>query len=192
MTSTRSLADAALFERDWRRAGRPVAGNLAVGAYAAAMVFGMIGDEPGRRHWIEIITIALLPHPDRFDRPTTHWRATLDALLALHLDDPRGGAEAARTRPRRTSTVPTANRSLWLPWYAAAWAEASVLADHPDREERLRVAAASLHGNDIAGAIVDRAVALHHGRTDLLGEIAHRLNAAGCTYQADRTTRLAR
>ena len=52
-TSTRSCR-AELFERDWRRAGRPVAGNLAVGAYAAAMTFGMLADDARRARWIEI------------------------------------------------------------------------------------------------------------------------------------------
>ena len=37
------VANVELFDRDWRRAGRPVAADLAVGAYAAAMVYGMLG-----------------------------------------------------------------------------------------------------------------------------------------------------
>jgi hypothetical protein len=28
--------------------------------------------------------------------------------------------------------------ALWRPWYAALWAEAAVLASHPDAEDRLR------------------------------------------------------
>ena len=129
------LVDAALFEQDWRRSGRPVTGNLAVGAYAAAMVFGMIGDEAGRKHWTEI-TIALLPHPDRFASADTTWRVTFDALLALHLDDPQAALKLLERSPDAPASVPTANRALWVPWYAAAWAEASVLAGHPEIEER--------------------------------------------------------
>ncbi len=86
---------AAPFERDWYRSGQPVAGNLAVGAYAAATVFGMIGDPSARDRWIGI-TRGLVPSPDRFDGKHVIWRATFDALLALHLDDPVSACDTWR------------------------------------------------------------------------------------------------
>ncbi len=187
-TTVTSYAD--LFERDWRRAGRPVAGNLAVGAYAAAMVHGMLGDADARERWAEI-TRALLPSPERFEPAASLWRVTLDALVALHhgeaqvASDLLGGSAESR--------VPAANPNdkVWLPWYTGAWAEASVLAARPDAGERLQQAAQSTYGNEIVSTIVERARALHERRLELLDGVARRFTAAGCTYQAQRTATLA-
>ena len=164
---------AALFERDWHRAGRPVAGNLAVGAYAAATVFGMLGDSAARDRWIEI-TRGLVPSPERFEGSHVIWRVTLDALLALHLDDPESACEYLDVAPAPDtfSTDPTA--PLWAPWYAAAWVEAGVLAGRPDAGARFERARSYIRGNGIAVAIVDRAAAVHDGRPDLLDGIADR------------------
>ena len=98
------VANAELFERDWRRAGRPVAGNLAVGAYAAAMVHGMLGDTDARDRWIEI-TRALLPSPERFEPQANLWRVTLDAFLALHLGQPHVAIELLGNAPEPRGPV---------------------------------------------------------------------------------------
>ena len=182
---------AALFERDWYRAGQPVAGNLAVGAYAAAMVFGMIGDPSARDRWIGI-TRGLVPSPDRFEGEHVIWRVTFDALLALHLDDPESACEHldAAPAPDTFSTDPTA--PLWASWYAAAWVEAGVLAGRPDAGARFERALSYIRGNGIAVAIVDRAAALHDGRRGELAGIADRFGSAGCRYQQERTATLAR
>ena len=98
------VANAELFERDWRRAGRPVAGNLAIGAYAAAMVHGMLGDTDARDRWIEI-TRALLPSPERFEPHANLWRVTLDAFLALHLGQPHVAIELLGNAPEPRGPV---------------------------------------------------------------------------------------
>ena len=183
------VANAELFERDWRRAGTPVASNLAIGAYAAATVHGMLGDPDARDRWIEI-TQALLPPPEQFDQHVHLWKVTLDAFLALHLDQPHAANELLRYAPEPR---PVANPSwnTWLPWYTAAWAEASVLTAQPDAGKRLRRAAQATYGNGIVATIVERAKALHERRPERLDAYSRRFTAAGCNYQARRTITLA-
>ena len=129
-----ALADAKLFERDWRRAGTPVAGNLAIGAYAAAMVHGMLGHGNARARWIEI-TRSLLPTPDRFATSDHLWRVTLDALLALHCGEPETANELLMTVPEQRFAVAQNQFLLWVPWYMAVWAETAALTAHPDTDE---------------------------------------------------------
>jgi predicted ATPase/DNA-binding CsgD family transcriptional regulator len=183
-------AYAELFERDWRRAGRPVAGNLAVGAYAAAMVHGMLGDGDARDRWIEI-TQGLLPSPEQFEPREYLWKVTLDALLALHLGEPQVASELLGNTPEPRVPDVNPNENVWLPWYTAAWAEASVLTAQPDAGERLRHAAQSTYGNEIVATIIERARALHDRRPERLDRIGRQFIAAGCTYQAQRTATLA-
>ena len=183
------VANAELFERDWRRAGTPVASNLAIGAYAAATVHGMLGDPDARDRWIEI-TQALLPPPERFDQHVHLWKVTLDAFLALHLDQPHAANELLRNAPEpRPVAHPSWN--TWLPWYTAAWAEASVLTAQPDAGKRLRRAAQATYGNEIVATIVERAKALHERRPERLDAYSRQFTAAGCNYQARRTITLA-
>jgi len=186
----RVAAAADLFERDWRRAGRPVAGNLAVGSYAAAMVHGMRSDPDGRARWTDI-TLALLPEPEQFGSSENLWRITLDAFLALHLGELDTASGLLSIAPEQRAIVINPNDMVWLPWYVAAWAEASVLLADPEADNRLVHAAGSTYGNDIVAAIVARADALHRRRPELLDDIARRLRAAGCSYQAARTVALA-
>ncbi len=184
------VANAELFERDWRRAGTPVASNLAIGAYAAATVHGMLGDPDARDRWIEI-TQALLPPPERFDQHVHLWKVTLDAFLALHLDQPHVANELLGNTPEPPAPVAHPVRNAWLPWYIAAWAEASVLTAQPDAGERLRRAAQATYGNEIVATIVERAKALHEQRPERLDAYSRRFTAAGCNYQARRTITLA-
>ena len=167
----------------WERAGRPQVGNLSRGAYAAATVHGLRGDEDARVAWSDIA--ATLATPGRAES-RLHFDEFFDAMLLLH----RGSPELAM---RRMTTAPEDLNDwysgLWRPWYAALWAEAAVLtrsADATDRLQRARIAAA---GNPIAAAIVDRAEALHAPRRDnaALTRAAAALHAAGCRYQWART-----
>ena len=100
-----AVSHAQLFEQDWRRAGRPVVGNLAVGAYAAAMVFGMLGDQEARTRWIAI-TKELLSSVDRLHTVYNVWRAVFDGLLALHRDDLARAVELLSVRPGAASRGP--------------------------------------------------------------------------------------
>jgi predicted ATPase/DNA-binding CsgD family transcriptional regulator len=184
-----AVAHAELFEQDWRRAGRPVVGNLAVGTYAAAMAFGMLGDDDGREHWIDI-TRALLLSADRLHASVSIWSLVFDGMLALHRGELEQASEVLSIWPGPELLSASTNHPQWLSWYAATWAEAGVLTAQPDAAARLHDAAELSRDNGIALAMVDRAAALHQGRSDDLVAIAQRLSALGCTYQADRTRAL--
>src|SRR4029077_5373669 len=83
-----TVALATQFREGWERAGRPRAGNLSRGAYAAATVHGLRGDDDARAAWLEIVDALATP-----GRPlsTIHVDEFFDALLLLH----RGQGEAA-------------------------------------------------------------------------------------------------
>jgi hypothetical protein len=109
-------------------------------------------------------------------------RSSEDTVL-LH----RGRAEEAM---RRLATAPEHFRAwfsaMWQPWYAALWAEAAVVAGHPEAASRVRRARRVARDNPVAVAIVARAGALAGGR-DGLAPAAAVLAAAGCRYQWART-----
>ena len=180
--------DGALFEHDWRRAGRPVAGNLAVGAYAAAMVFGMRHDHGSRAHWTSI-TRSLLVRPERLDDPANLWAVVLDVLLALDLGDVR--TALARTPQAPEEPVEDSNQVLWLPWYAAVWAETRVVAGIDVSATQFDASRAVAAGNDIALTAIERARRIAHEPNADLADLADRFTTAGCDYQANRTRLLA-
>ena len=168
------------FREGWEQAGRPRAGNLTRGPYAAAAVHGVRGDDAARAAWLDVV--AALANPIR-PLPGTGYGEFFDALVLLH----RGQAEAAA---QRLLTPPEHLQwwvgGMWRPWYAALWAEAAVLAGHPDAAARIGRARLATMGNPIATAIVDRAAALA-GDRDGLVPAAAALAAAGCRYQWART-----
>ena len=182
------VAHAALFEHDWRQAGRPVAGNLAVGAYAAAMVFGMQRDDGSRAHWTSI-TRSLLVRPERLDDPANLWAVVLDVLLALDDGDVR--TALARTPQTPDEPIEDSNQVLWLPWYAAVWVEARVVAGVGVSAPQFDAARAAAAGNDIALTAIERAHRIAHEPNADLADLAERFTAAGCNYQANRTRSLA-
>jgi hypothetical protein len=71
------------------------------------------------------------------------------------------------------------------------WAETAVLADLPDRRERLELARFVVGRNPVAIAIVDRAAALVDNDHEGMLVAADKLDAAGCAYQRARTLILA-
>ena len=175
-----AVALAGQFREGWERAGRPRAGNLTRGAYAAATVHGLRGDDDTRAEWLDIVDALATP-----GRPMSqiHVDEFFDALLLLH----RGRAEEAM---RRLATAPEHFRAwfsaMWQPWYAALWAEAAVVIGYPEAASRVRRARLVARDNPIAVAIVARAAALA-GDRDGLAPAAAVLAAAGCRYQWART-----
>ena len=175
-----ALALAGRFREGWERAGRPRAGNLTRGAYAAATVHGLRGDDDARAAWLDIVDALATP-----GRPpsTIHFTEFFDALLLLHRG--QGGAAMALL-----GTPPEQFRDwasgMWRPWYAALWAEAAVLTGHPEAAARIRRARLAARDNPVATAIVDRAEALA-GDQGGLAPAAAALAAAGCRYQWART-----
>ena len=175
-----ALALAGQFREGWERAGRPRAGNLTRGAYAAATVHGLRGDGEARAAWLDIVGALATP-----GRPISglHFNEFFDALLLLH----QGGNAAAAAL---LSTPPEQFRNwasgMWRPWYAALWAEAAVLTGHREAAARIRRAQLATLGNPVAAAIVARAAALAGDRGGLVPAAAA-LEAAGCRYQWART-----
>jgi predicted ATPase len=175
-----ALGLAGQFREGWDRAGRPRAGNLVSGAYAAATVHGLRGDDGARAAWLDVVDA--LETPGR-PLPAVHVGEFFDALLLLHRGRSRQAARLLATPPDRFREWYS---GLWRPWYAALWAEAAVLSGHPDAAARVRLARRSTADNPIADAVVDRAAAWP-GDRDGLTAAAAALDAAGCPYQWART-----
>jgi hypothetical protein len=82
-------------------------------------------------------------------------------------------------------------QGIWRPWYAAAWAEAAVLAGEPDAAERIASVQATTAENAVTAALVARAAALAAGDRAGVLAAADALEAAGCRYQWARSLVLA-
>jgi hypothetical protein len=82
-------------------------------------------------------------------------------------------------------------QSIWRPWYAAAWAEAAVLAGQPDAAERIASVRATTAENAVTAALVERAAALAAGARAGVLAAADALETAGCRYQWARSLVLA-
>jgi hypothetical protein len=179
-----------LFRVGWERAGRPVASALCRAAYAVAMVHGMRGDDERRAAWVRV-TIDTGTDPRDLAGWGNSWAPTFDALLALH----RGDLAEAGRRLAADIDDPAVfghwDRELWRPWYAALWAEAAVLGDHPDVAERIRRSRHAARDNPIATAIIERAAAIAARDYDTLAGFAATFAQLGCPYQQARTGRLA-
>ena len=156
--------------------GPAAAGNLSRGAYAAATVHGLRGDDGARAAWLEIVDAVATPGRSLSE---LHFGEFFDALLLLH----RGRAGRA---VRLLDTPPEQFRAwhngMWRPWYAALWAEAAVVSGRRDAAGRIGRARLMTADNPIAAAIVDRAAALAGDRSRLIPAAAA-LQAAGCRYQ---------
>jgi predicted ATPase/DNA-binding CsgD family transcriptional regulator len=174
------------FHEGWSRAGRPRATNLSTTAEAVVFVHGLRGDDEAADEWREVAL--LLARRDYEDGCDSGYVAYFEALLMLH----RGEAERARARlARQPDDLRRWYSGLWRPWYAAAWAEAAVLAGDLEAASRLEQARRVATPNPSALVLVARADALQTGDLTPLPDLAAQLEAAGFTYQAARTRVLA-
>jgi hypothetical protein len=173
------LAGSERFLDAWERTGRPRAPRLGAAAAAVAMIHGLRGDHDARADWLAIAD-QLGATPER----SAGYGAAFDAIVELH----RGRAGAAMDR---TAAEPEQVWKwvtwIWLHWYVALRAEAAALAGHPDARRRITAARATVAGNPIADAQLDRAEALLDGDRDRLLAAAAAFDAAGCRYQWART-----
>jgi predicted ATPase/DNA-binding CsgD family transcriptional regulator len=176
-----------LFRDGWERAGRPRAGNLNRGSYAALAVCGLRGDEDGRAEWLTVVNGMITP---TLPLSEVHHGEFFDALVLLHRDQPDDALALLVTPPEEFTSW---YNGLWRPWYAALWAEAAVLTGHPSATDRIERAMRCAEGNPIAAAIIDRAAALAAAQSDVDSMLAaaERLRTAGCRYQWARTLVLA-
>lgn len=179
------------FLASWQRAGQPVAMNLNVTTYALAMTHGLLGDDDNRALWLGI-TASLIPDPANLADCTTGWAPTFDALVALERGRPEEAAERLSADIDDPALWARFNAALWRPWYAAAWAEAAVLAGHRHVQDRLDRASLAVGQNPVAARLVDRARALAQGDEEGLERAGSALTRLGCRYQARRTRQLIR
>jgi hypothetical protein len=179
------------FRAGWERAGRPVAPNLARGTYAVAMVHGMRGDEQRRETWVRL-TIDIGADSEQLAGFRLGWPLVFDGLLALHRND----AAAAMRRLSTDLDVPELFHHVgavgWRPWYAALWAEATVLEGRTDAAARIERSRGAARDNPIATAMVERAAAINAGDRQALVRLAVTFARLGCPYQQARTARMAR
>ncbi len=178
-----ALGLAELFREGWERAGRPRAGNLSRGAYAAATMYGLRGDDDAMATWLDIVRNIATPGRSLAE---IHFGEFFDALLLLHRGLPEQAVRVLETPPEELNEW---HSGMWRPWYAALWAEAAVLSGHADAAARLQRARLAAAGNPIATAVVDRAAAIdgRDGDRDRLIAAAAALEGAGCRYQWART-----
>jgi predicted ATPase/DNA-binding CsgD family transcriptional regulator len=171
------------YREGWERAGRPRAGNLNRGAYAAATVHGLRGDDDARAAWLDIVGALATPGRSLSEH---HFGEFFDALLLLHRGLPEQAVHVLDTPPEQFQQW---YNGMWRPWYAALWAEAAVLSGHEDAAARIQRARVTTAGNAVATAIVDRAAALDGQDGDRVGltAAAAALADAGCRYQWART-----
>jgi predicted ATPase/DNA-binding CsgD family transcriptional regulator len=176
-----TAAFAEQYREGWERAGRPRVINLNRGAYAAATVHGLRGDDSARAAWIELVNDLMTPGRTT---PNTAYAEFFDALLLLHRGQHQQALQRLAVPPEQLRTW---LNGLWRPWYAAMWAEAAVLTRHPGAADRIRRARLATAGNPIAAAVVGRAAALAGGDRPEMLATATALLAAGCRYQWART-----
>jgi predicted ATPase/DNA-binding CsgD family transcriptional regulator len=171
------------FREGWERAGRPRASNLRTGAYAAAAVHGLRGDDDARAAWLDIVDA--LGAPGR-PRAELHFGEVFDALLLLHRGLPQQAVQVLHTPPGKLTGW---HDSVWRPWYGALWAEAAVMSGQEDAAARVDHVRLTTAENPIATAIVDRTAAWDRrdADRDALTAAAAALEDAGCRYQWART-----
>jgi hypothetical protein len=175
------------FRQGWIEAGRPTIGGVAFAPAAAAMAYGIRGDEQAEREW-EDIRAEMAQVVDPIRGRQTIYRPAFAGIVALH----RGETAVALSHvAKRPESFKPWHDSARRPWYAAVWAEAGVFAALPDRRDRLDRARFVVRSNRIASAIVERAAAVDAGDTEGLLATADAFAAAGCRYQYARSLVLA-
>ncbi|MFF5707263.1 hypothetical protein ACFY7H_32965 [Streptomyces sp. NPDC012794] len=171
------------FRDAWQRAGSPVRAVLGPPAAAMATLHGLRDDKEAHRDWR-----ALLAQVDPSPWNTCGYGAVFDAVLMLHQGRPRAALERTAPEPAQVRRWTT---WIWLHWYVALRAEASVLAAAPDAAARVVEARTAVAGNPVATALVERAAALLDGDGERLIAAAGAFDAAGCRCQSARTLILA-
>ena len=155
-----ALTQSELFRTGWERAGRPLQGNLRIAPYAAATIHALRGDDAARAEWLELAAIFRTPAPAQ---PHTGRRPEqapfgqfFDAVVLLHRGEAAEAVELLRDPPE---SYRGDAGGTWRAWYSTVWAEAAVLGELPDAEERLARARVLTAGNPIAAAVVQRVAA---------------------------------
>jgi len=172
------------FIEGFERAGRPLAGILTRGAWAAATVCGFRGDEAARARWLAIVDAVNLPLrvPGKLSAGVV-----LDSMLLLHRGRFAAAVERLALPPRHQGGW---HGGMWRPWQAAVLAEAAVLAGRDDATDRIAQARAVASGSPVSAGLIRRAEALLAGDEAGLLAAAGLLQAAGCRYDWARSLAL--
>ncbi|MET4611091.1 putative ATPase/DNA-binding CsgD family transcriptional regulator [Rhodococcus sp. PvR044] len=177
------LTRSARFLEAWQRSGRPTGSVLGAAVAGVGMIHGLRDDDGARREWAEVM--------DQLATPAEHaygYRAVYDSMLLLHNGDAGEALERMAPEPGEVWRWVT---WVWLHWYVALRAEATVLTGSPDAADRLAEARTIVACNPVAGAIVERAEAMLARDRERLLATADAFDAAGCRYQSARTRVLA-
>jgi hypothetical protein len=177
------LTRSSRFREAWEQSGRQRSLSLGAGAASVAMIHGLRGDHDARATWLAIV--------DQADSAVQHrlgYGAVFDAMVLLHHGDADAALERLAPEPDQVWKWVC---WVWLHWYVALRAEASVLAGHPDARDRIDAARSVVAGNPVATAQLDRAQALLDGDLPRQLATAAAFEAAGCPYQSARTLLLA-
>ncbi|MFG2949263.1 hypothetical protein [Streptomyces adustus] len=171
------------FLHAWQRSGRQRSFSLGPAAAAVAMIHGLRGDHDARASWLAIVMQAGTASEHHHG-----YGAVFDAMVLLHHGDAEAALERLAPEPERVWKWIS---WIWLHWYVALRAEASVLAGHPAAGERVEAGLRLVAGNPVAGAQLQRARALLEGDVTRQLATAATFDASGCHYQATRTLLLA-
>ena len=182
------LRDATEFRTSWQRLGEPAVPNLASSAGAVAMVHGILGHDDRRASWLHLVDDLNGDHPTI---TMSAWGPTFDAVVALHRGEPRSASDRLTSDLDDPETWWHAGQILYRPWYAAVWAEATVLDERPYARDRIQRARHAARANPIASAMIERAAALAAGDRTAVADLAATFAALGCPYQQGRTSVLA-
>ncbi|MFP3992145.1 LuxR C-terminal-related transcriptional regulator [Streptomyces sp. E11-3] len=177
------LTGSARFLDAWEQSDRQRSFVLGPAAASVAMIHGLRGDHDARASWLAIADQAgpVLDHRHGHG-------AVFDAMVLLHHGDADAALERLAPEPEQVWKWVC---WVWLHWYVALRAEASVLAGHPDARKRVDAARSVVAGNPVATAQLDRAEALLDGDLTRQLAAAEAFDAAGCRYQSARTLLLA-
>lgn len=167
----------------WKQSGRQRSFSLGPAAASVAMIHGLRGDHDARASWLAIVDQAGTASEHRHG-----YGAVFDAMVLLHHGDPDAALERVAPEPEQVWKWVS---WIWLHWYVALRAEASVLAGHPDARDRIEAARSVVAGNPVATAQLERAQALLDGDVTRQLAAAAAFDAAGCHYQSARTLLLA-
>jgi predicted ATPase len=178
-----TLTVAARFLDAWQRAGSPAMSFLGPAVAGVTMIHGLRGDDDARREWTAVFDRLGTPKGSAYS-----YGAVFDATVMLHNGQAREAVERMAPEPAEVWKFVT---WIWLHWYVALRAEASVLAGDSDARDRVAQARATVEGNPVAAAIAERADALLAGDRQRLLATADAFDAAGCRYQSARTLVLA-
>jgi tetratricopeptide (TPR) repeat protein len=156
-----AMEQAIVMHQGWERAGKPPAGWMSPAFFAAALVFGVRGDEQGYAKWAELGTsIAQMKGPF----PCGSY---FEARVALHT----GAIEQVRVLSGQQ--VENGGGGYYQPYVEAVRVEVAVIAASDDAEVQLAAAQRLAPENDFVAAQLLRTVGrLHHDEAALKESVA--------------------